>query len=329
MLTLHTGAIAPANADHGGDPPARPSVVWFDLLDATEEEVLEVAGATGLHIPVREELSEIESSSRLRAVGDALYLSAPLVYRAEGTRLPGTTPVGFVLTRNFLVTVRYAKLTAFTMFAEQLASLAAADGPTAFVGLTEAIVDRMADVLETVGLELDQISHRIFNSDVKEVARLRRPRGEDADLRAVVRRIGRAGDLTSKIRDGLLGIGRIVPFVTSTRGAWLSPDLQRRLETQRQDMASIADYDAHIVNKVQFLLDATMGLIGIEQNNVFKVLTVVSVIGIPPTLVAGIYGMNFKNMPEYDWSFGYQYGIAVLVLSAFVPWVWIKLRGWL
>ena len=117
--------------------------------------------------------------------------------------------------------------------------------------------------------------------------------------------------------------------MTTTRAAWLTPELVRRLDTQRQDMASIADYDAHLINKVQFLLDATMGLIGIEQNNVFKVLTVVSIIGIPPTLVAGIYGMNFKNIPEYDWAYGYQYGLGVLILSAIIPWVWIKLRGWL
>jgi magnesium transporter len=331
MLSLHTGAIPP---EPGGARHPRPEVLWFDLLDATDAEVSEVEQATGLHVPAREELSEIESSSRLRVVGEALYLSTPLVYRMDATRAPGekpvgTTPVGFVLTRDFLITVRYAKLTAFTMFAERMASEPAVDGPTAFVGLAEAIVDRMADVLETVGAELDQISTRIFGSQLHEVSRMRRPKSEDADLRAILRRIGRAGDLASRIRDGLLGIGRIVPFVTNTRPAWFTPDLVHRLETQRQDMASIGDYDAHLINKVQFLLDATMGLIGIEQNNVFKVLTVVSIIGIPPTLVAGIYGMNFKNIPEYDWPYGYQYGLGVLVLSAVIPWVWIKLRGWL
>lgn len=326
MLTLHTGATT---TEPGGERAGRPTVVWFDLFEATEDEIQEVTNATGLHIPAREELSEIESSSRLRVVGDALYLSTPLVYRVDTTRAPGTTPVGFVLTRDFLVTVRFAKLTAFTMFAERMAGEVEVDGPTAFVGLTEAIVDRMADVLETVGTELDQISHRIFNTQVHKVLRMRRPTREDADLRAILRRIGRAGDLTSRIRDGLLGVGRFLPFVTTTRAAWLTPELVRRLDTQRQDMASIADYDAHLINKVQFLLDATMGLIGIEQNNVFKVLTVVSIIGIPPTLVAGIYGMNFKNIPEYDWAYGYQYGLGVLILSAIIPWVWIKLRGWL
>ena len=324
MLTLHTGAAAGAD-----EAQQRLRVVWFDLCDATAEEIAEVAHATGLHIPAREELSEIETSSRLRVVGDALYLSTPLVCRMAPTRAAASTPVGFVLTRAFMVTVRYAPLTAFTMFAERMAGEPAPDGPAAFVGLTDAIVDRMADVLETVGAELDKISRHIFNDQTREVSRLRRPVNEDANLRVILRRIGHAGEWTSKIRDGLLGMGRIVPYVATMRPAWFAGDLSRRLETQRQDMVSITDYEGHLINKVQFLLDATMGLIGIAQNNVFKVLTVVSIIGIPPTLIAGIYGMNFKNIPEYDWAFGYQYGIAMLILSAVVPWVWIKWRGWL
>ena len=187
----------------------------------------------------------------------------------------------------------------------------------------------MADVLEGVGGELDRISQRVFHTEVKEVSRLRRPAAEDADLRVLLRRIGAAGDLASRIRDGLLGIGRILPYVGGMRAAWLPPDLMRRLETARQDMASLADYDAHLLNKVQFLLDATIGLIGIEQNNVFKLLTVASVIGIPPTLIAGMYGMNFKGMPEYDWAWGYPYALLLLLLSAVIPWVWFKRKGWL
>jgi magnesium transporter len=97
----------------------------------------------------------------------------------------------------------------------------------------------------------------------------------------------------------------------------------------RQDVASLSDYDAHLVNKVQLLLDATLGLINIEQNNIIKVLTVVSVVGVPPTLVASMYGMNFKHMPELDWAWGYPYGLALIVISAVGPLLWFKLRGWL
>ena len=97
----------------------------------------------------------------------------------------------------------------------------------------------------------------------------------------------------------------------------------------RQDVLSLSDYDGHISNKVQLLLDATLGLINIEQNNIIKVLTIVSVVGIPPTLIASMYGMNFKIMPELNWSWGYPYGLALIALSAVLPLVWFKWRGWI
>jgi magnesium transporter len=173
------------------------------------------------------------------------------------------------------------------------------------------------------------VSHRIFHDETKQLQGKRKPAREDADLRALLRRIGRAGDLASKIRDSLLGIGRIAPYVRSMAGAWLPAEVKPHLETIRQDIASLSDYDAHLVNKVQLLLDATLGLINIEQNNIIKVLTVVSVVGVPPTLVASMYGMNFKHMPELDWAWGYPYGLALIVISAVGPLLWFKLRGWL
>ena len=125
------------------------------------------------------------------------------------------------------------------------------------------------------------------------------------------------------------GIGRVVPYVSTLAADWLPPEVKPRLDTVRQDVLSLGDYDAHIVNKVQLLLDATLGLINVEQNNIIKVLTIVSVVGIPPTLIASMYGMNFKGMPEYDWSWGYPYGLAMIALSAILPLVWFKWRGWI
>ena len=193
----------------------------------------------------------------------------------------------------------------------------------------DAIADRLADILENIAGELDALSHRLFRSPATEPAARRPPARESADLRIILRRVGHSGDLASKIRDSLLGIGRIVPYVSSHAADWLPPETKARLETVRQDVLSLSDYDAHIVNKVQLLLDATLGLINVEQNNIIKVLTIVSVVGIPPTLVASMYGMNFKNMPELDWSWGYPYGLALIALSAILPVAWFKWRGWI
>jgi magnesium transporter len=151
---------------------------------------------------------------------------------------------------------------------------------------------------------------------------------ESLSLRVLLRRVGRNGDLVSKIRDSLLGIARIIPFVLSLAVEWLPADVKPRLETVRQDVTSLNDYDAHLANKVQLLLDATLGMINIEQNNIIKVLAVVSVVGIPPTLVASMYGMNFRHMPELEWAWGYPYGLVVIAASAIVPLLWFKWRRW-
>jgi magnesium transporter len=330
MLMLHL--CAEGCAAFPGDVTSETlpkGVVWIDLLSPEPDEIAYVERVTGLHVPNMAELSEIESSSRLRSEGDTLYLSTPIVLRSPAAGTPFSTSVGFVLTRALLITVRFEKLMAFQTFMEtaKLAGAVQPSGPGAFVGLVDAIIDRIADVLESVGGDLDQISQRVFRMD--DAAARRRPAREDADLREVLRRIGRDGDLASKIRDSLLGLGRIVPYVLVVSANWLPAELKPRLETQRQDVLSLNDYDAHLTNKVQLLLDATLGLINIEQNNIIKVLTVVSVVGVPPTLVASLYGMNFHDMPELSWAYGYPYGLTMIFLSAVVPLAWFKLRGWL
>ena len=119
-----------------------------------------------------------------------------------------------------------------------------------------------------------------------------------------------------------------MPYVENNGAAWLPPEATSRLQTLRQDIYSLSQYDEHLTNKLQLLLDATLGLINIDQNNIIKVLTVVSVVGVPPTLVASMYGMNFHNMPELAWSWGYPYALALIALSAVAPLLWFRWRGW-
>jgi magnesium transporter len=297
--------------------------VWVDLLRPTPAEIAAVEDGSGLTLPSQAELSEIESSSRLRTDGDVLFLSAPLVSRSQ-MQNPETTPVGFVLAPELLVTIRYEPLTSFDTYRGTARGSAA----EVFVGLVEAVVDRIADVLERMAEELDKLSHRLFRS--RSVGgRDRRSRAqENADLRAILRRLGASGDLASKIRDSLLALARIVPYVATMRGADLPAPVKTRLDTLRHDVASLSDYEAHLMNKVQLLMDATLGLINVEQNDIIKVLTIVSVVGVPPTLVASIYGMNFKYMPELTWDWGYAYGLALIALSTIVPLIWFKWRGW-
>lgn len=302
------------------EAPAADGRVWIDLVSPDAAALAHARETCGLRIPSREDLSEIESSSRHFVENGALYLSAPIMTASE-TSEPRLSPVGFIVTRERLITVRFDDLRAFKTAREQAEAHAPRSGLEAFTLVIEAVIDRAADVLEGVGAHLEDLSQEVFH----EPAHTRR---DSAAMRRLLRKVGGYGDRGSKMRGSLLAINRILPFVVDTADGTLPPELEGRLNAARGDVASLTAYVENLANKVQFLLDASLGLINIEQNDVFKILTVVSAVGVPPTLVASIYGMNFKLMPELEWRFGYPYAIALIVLSTVLPLVWFRRKGW-
>jgi magnesium transporter len=320
MLTAYP-ALAHAEAH------AASKASWLDLLDPTPEERSIVESDYGLRLPSREDLSEVESSSRIAEENGALFLSMPIVSHARALE-DAPSPIGFVLSKDVLVTIRYTPLRSFDATAAKLSkSDTRASSVDAFVTLVEEMVDRSADLLEGIAAELDAISRSVF---LKTRVRRRRhlTRSNDALHRTLIE-VGNAGERLSQIRGSLLGLQRIVPFVAEPARSWIPADVRSRLKTAQADLLSLTDYETHLSDKVQFLLDAVLGFINTKQNDIFTVLTIVTVVGIPPTLVASIYGMNFKNMPELDWAWGYQFGLALIVLSTVLPILWFKWRGWL
>jgi len=325
MLYLNTGhspreALQPAPHTRAGE------AIWLDLVTPTDAERSLAERATGMFVPAQADLAEIESSSRLNAKDRTLTLSTPMTYLgSDGISM--IAPLGFVLSPDHLMTVRFAEMPVFDLFATRFATTERKPcSVTAFVGLLEAIVDRLADMLEHIGAELDGMSRQVFQQGSEET---HNASVTDKKLRATLRGVGQAGERLSNVRDSLLGVNRILGYTRETADDWIPVDFKPRFQTLRQDIASLSDYDTQLTNKVQFLLDATLGFINIEQNNGIKILTVVSVVGVPPTLLASIYGMNFKNMPELDWHYGYPYGLTVIVLSAILPLLWFKRKGWI
>ncbi len=313
--------LAADKASSSSQPP-----LWADLWDASSAELAEAESWLGAKAPTRHRLSEIERSSRLQVREGVLTMSVPMVAHAEADGLE-STPVGFVLSSEKLVTIRYAALKSFETVARRFDDPGSrpASSLQVFVELCEEIIDRLADSLEQAAAELREMSSATFHvpeSDGRAAIRSNRL------IRAQLRQVGRLGDRVSETRDALLGIGRAVDFACELTGDWAQGDFEPRMRSLRADIASLNDYEVHLSDKIQFLLDAMVGLIGIAQNEVFKLLTIVSIVGIPPTLIAGIYGMNFKTMPEYDWALGYPYGLAVIALSAILPLAWFKWRGW-
>lgn len=318
----------PTQAGHlaGKAGEAASHALWIDLLNPSSEEVASVEKLVGAKLPSLGALSEIEASSRLRNMDGVLYMSTPsAARRPEGSQ--ATPPLGFVLSADRLVTVRFMPLPTFEAVAGKFA--AGQDAPKSsldvFVSLCEEIVDHVADILEHLATELNGLSMEAFRADD---TRGRHAARANRVLRGQLQLVGRLGDRLSELRDGLQGLARVIAYADQNACDWAGGGLKPRVAGLRQDLHSLSDYEEQLANKVQFVLDALVGLIGIAQNDVFKVLTIVSIVGIPPTLMAGVYGMNFKNMPEYDWTWGYQYGWAVIILSAIIPLIWFKIRGW-
>jgi magnesium transporter len=299
-------------------------LVWVDLLEPTAEEDKFVSSLLGIEIPTREEMQEIEASSRLYQEDRALFMTASVLAHAD-TESPLTSPMTFILSDNHLVTVRYADPKSFPAFAARArhagATVARAD--LVLLGLLEAIVDRLADVLERVGSEVEAVSQLVFKHADPKPTRNR-------DFQEVIRRVGRAGDLASKARESLVSIGRVGAFISQSVEAVKSPkDVRARLNTLARDVQSLTDHASFLNNKITFVLEATLGMINIEQNNIIKIFSVAAVVFLPPTLVASIYGMNFDFMPELKWQLGYPIAVLLMIASALLPYAYFKRRGWL
>jgi magnesium transporter len=317
----------------GDGAPAIASAVWIDLLQPTAEEIARVRAATGLRVPTENQISEIESSSRLAFDGGAFYLSAPLTaVDADGEHQ--LTPVGFVLSSRVLLTIHFVPLAAFDAYRDDSASQPPRDAEEALLRIFELIVDRAADNLERAGAACDELSRAAFRKGRGGGKARNKGAGDTthkvaSKLSAALRRIGGTAEQVSRMRDELLGLGRIGAYLEES-GIEGAPRVNpTRLKGIRADIASLSDYEAHLSGKLQFLLDATLGFINIEQNEIVKTLTIASVVGIPPVLVAGIYGMNFRVMPELRWALGYPMALALIVVSGLVPLWFFKRRGWM
>ncbi len=302
---------------------------WIDLQDPSVEEVAAVERQLGLKTPTRAALAEIEASSRTRAEGDALVMSAPLLARS-GDGVAAATPTGFVLTPRVCLTVRFAGSKVFDTVKDELKAVREAAPADIFARLLEEVVDRAADHFEIAADQLDKASHAIFHLDEDKNGRTRERLSKDtALLRKVMTDVGRASERMSRVRYTLVCIARMAQFVTDRARDWLDPSIRDRLAGVRSDIASLEQFEENLLSRVQLLQDAAVAFISIEQNDVVKVLTIASVVGIPPVLVVGIYGMNFKYMPELNWLYGYPFALALVVVVTLIPLIWFKWKDWM
>lgn len=325
MITVYS--LINERLEAGGLDHLSSAAVWIDLMEPTREEEEAVERLLRLDVPTREEMQEIEASSRLYRIDTAVYVTTPVVTHAD-TLDPVNVAVTFIFTPLCTVTVRYGDPKPFRLFAARATRQrgVALTAEAVMLGLLETIIDRAADVLEAMGTELDGLSQQIFR---RPPPAHRRRRGNAVDLQAIVRGIGRVGDLASKVSDSLLGMARVASYLGQDEDIIRRRDSKLRLKTMTRDVRSLTEHATYTSNKITFLLDATLGMISIQQNNIIKIFSVVAVIFLPPTLVASMYGMNFENMPELKWLLGYPWALGLMVVSAIVPYLLFKRKGWL
>ena len=297
-------------------------VCWIDIVDPIPAEIAAFEKTFGLRVPAKEEVSEIETTSRLRVEHGALYMSAPLIL-ATGDEPWIVAPTGFVLSKTALLTVRFVQSAIFDSVRKELNV-----GPLAptviYVCVLDELVDHVADLLEASSQALDDASHLIFRRE-----NLRRLSRESSLLRQLLVRTGRTSERMAHITYTLVCLDRMAKFTIERGREWLEPEQISRLQSVSADIASLEQYAEGLVNRIQLLQDAATGIINVAQNEVMKILTIASVAGIPPVLVAGIYGMNFKNMPELNWAWGYPFALMLIVLTTLVPLIWFKWKDWI
>lgn len=302
-----------------------PGAVWIDLVNASQVEVAAIEKHFGIALPTREEMREIESTSRLYCEDDARFLTSPLLVSTESED-PHSTEIGFVFVKDHLLTIRNVEPHSFKQTANLFSKRPFPTRDQVFIALMEAMVGRQADLLERLSKEMDELSHRIFS-------RLKRAKESEDNLRDAIFRLGRSGDLIGRQRDCIVGLTRLVQYAGHNDpdgpGIGMNSPSYQKLKPIMRDLQSLAEFAGFLASKISFMLDATLGIISIEQNTIVKIFTVAAVIFLPPTLVASIYGMNFKFMPELDWHFGYPYAIFIMVCSVLLPFWFCRRKGWL
>lgn len=300
---------------------------WIDLLNPSVEEDKQIEEFLGLSIPTKEDMKDIELSSRLYSEDGAEFRTMTAVSKVHLDD-PVKTPVTFILLQNFVVSVRYAELTSFKLYQQQAmkkGGVPHAAAEAVMLDILEATTDRIAESLEALGNEIDEISGNIFRT------RKKTPKSKTGILQFSIRQVGAKGELLNMLRESLATISRLLShhYIHQAEDHEPSKIIRQKMQTLNRDVDSLNDHAAFLSGKMNFLLDATLGMINLEQNQIIKIFSIAAVVFLPPTLVASVYGMNFRHMPELEWMYGYPYALGLMIAAAVLPLLYFKKKGWL
>jgi magnesium transporter len=291
--------------------------VWVDLDAPTAEEKGWIAQHFGVTIPDDAVDDDLEESARFYEEDNGeLHIRSDFLIDDDET--PRNVRVAFILFKNVLFSVHGEELPVFRLLRLRARRIPALieDAKDVLLKLYDADAEYSADALEGIYDALEKVSQRVLKEDVN-----------DAMAAEALSAIAKEEDLNGRIRRNVMDTRRAVSFMMRSR--LLNAE---QFEEARQIMRDIDSLDSHttfLFDKINFLMNATVGFININQNKIIKLFSVASVGLLPPTLIASIYGMNFKSIPELDWALGYPYAIALMVASVAVPFIYFRRKGWL
>ncbi|AJP49674.1 magnesium transporter [Rugosibacter aromaticivorans] len=291
--------------------------IWVDVIAPSAEERAWIKEIFDLKLPDTDDISDLEESARfyIEDSGEIHLHSDFLLDKADESR---NVPVAFVLHQNILFSVRDEELPVFRLqrLRARIQPGYVSEGKDVLLDLYAADVEYSADALEDVYAALEAVGRKVLSTNVT-----------DAEAASILADIAKEEDLNGRIRRNVLDTRRALSFLI--RGRLLAPNQHEDARQILRDIESLDGHTAFIFNKINFLMDAVVGFININQNKIIKIFSVASVALLPPTLIASIYGMNFKFMPELEWSYGYLYSIALMVISVAVPFAVFRRKGWL
>ena len=323
MITLYDAAGG-CLVKRGGSTDVQSGTIWIDLLNPTDEEEHTIEKILKLDVPTRAEMREIEASNRFYSEDGADFMTAFVIHSGE-TEQVTTSNVTFILTGNRLITVRYAEPKAFSLFSDRACrnTDGCMNGTQVMTGLLETIIQRQADLIEKVQDQVETLAPQIFGQNGAASSRSR-------GLEDMLRGVGKLGDITSRATESATSLHRtLLYFADAIRKHDADPKLLARIESADRDIQSLGEHLRFVSGRTSFLLDATLGMISTQQNQIIKLFSVMAVMLMPPTLVASVYGMNFKAMPELDWPFGYPLALCLMFFSGLIPYIYFRRKGWL
>lgn len=316
VFVLQNGRLNQVNIDSRSDLE-RVAPVWADLTDPNDDERAWVKSIYGVTLPGQDEVKDIEASARYYEADGDLHLRTDFLLE-EGDGPSRVVTVAFILARNMLFSVHTDDLPVFRLVRMRARSRpgSIADYKDVLLDLYATDAEYSADALEGIYQSLEEVSRRVLQKALT-----------DQDAAAVLSAIAQEEDLNGRIRRNMMDTRRAVSFLM--RGRLLNSEQFEEARQILRDIESLDGHTAFLFDKINFLMDATVGFININQNKIIKIFSVASVAFLPPTLIASIYGMNFKILPELQWNLGYPFALALMVGSAIAPFWYFRRRGWL